>query len=765
MELVAKVDVEPAQSIAGVLCARIASLKKKKLYSWFDDDPPGSISLKIELTYEQVLTRAHKIAIQLENVQTEESPVLLVFEPGLLFICAFFGCGLAGKIAVPCYPPDPRRRGRAEVHAFVSIQAGCGAKVALTSSAYNWAKKTADLALLDLRGKRWPQELKWIIATSDEDKEKSIIQHISLPTNQIAFLQYTSGSTSDPKGVIVTQKSLLHNLNLIIRELNADSNTIVVSWLPMYHDMGLIGSYLGACYCGGSGFYTSPFNFVKRPQIWLEALSQFKGTHTQAPNFAFALTVRKFQQNNQLNLSSIRHIINGAEPVEAQAMDQFIKTFEPLGLNSNVLFPTYGLAESTVMVTTNGRARLCIDVEALVEEKRVVKADHGPQIMGCGKPVPEMIIRIVRETSDQQFQDVTDRGLVGEIWVCSESVSAGYWGLDELTQATFGAILANEETARKFLRTGDEGFIHEDELFVCGRIKDLIILRGKNYYPQDLERTVERAATSELRPGCTACFEQEELCVLVAEVRENNKRSLNELAPEIASAVAAEHAIDVGRIVFIKARTIPKTTSGKIARRRCKSDLAANRLSILHDYHTKSLGAPILQSTHRNSDGGNRSTVGHLTDVPLDDEEERQLLDPSTLEHQLASDLAELSGIRINSIRRDAPLATFLGSLETAQFAAILEQKYKCPKIPEDLLHRDELSLLSVTKLVELFGYGKSTVFEEEAFQRAINSSSQLKSSSADQITGKRQNDSNFFVENCPCLLLCCPKLIRKKKK
>ncbi|MEM1010477.1 MAG: AMP-binding protein, partial [Myxococcota bacterium] len=340
--------------------------------------------------------------------------------------------------------------------------------------------------------------MKWLVF-DPKPAEGSLV-----PTDfqEVSFLQYTSGSTSEPKGVVITHSCLWSNLELILQEVKADETTVVVSWLPQYHDMGLIGSYLGTAACGGCGYYTSPLNFVKRPSTWVEAISEFKGTHMQAPNFAFALVVRKFE-DCELDLSCARHIINGAEPIEAQVIDAFYDKFKPYGLKE-VVFPTYGLAEHTVLVCTNGRDRVYLDPKAL-EEKRLVESPEGRCFVGCGKPV-----------------DVKIDGEIGEILLKSSSVAKGYWGGD-----TFGEYLA----------TGDEGFVRNGELFICGRLKDLIILRGKNHYPQDVEHTVER--NPNVRAGCVAAFGHDDHLFVVAEVREHT----NALARELGEEINNEHGL------------------------------------------------------------------------------------------------------------------------------------------------------------------------------------------------------------------------------
>lgn len=375
-------------------------------------------------------------------------------------------------------------------------------------------------------------------------KKKKPIPLYLVENNQtdLAFLQYTSGSTSEPKGVMISHLNLADNLTKITNELKAGEDTVVVSWLPQYHDMGLIGSYLGILYCGGSGFYMSPLTFLQRPVMWIEAISRFNGTHLQAPNFAFKLTARKFDASkytkDSLNLSTVRHIINAAEPVTEESITAFNDTFAPFGLKKEVMFPTYGLAEHTVFVCSGGKQRLTVSKHALEVDRNVVEitdkeisANTVSRMIGCGFPSHQNVdVKIV---STETLQ-VLSEDKVGEIWIRSASKAGGYYMKQEITNREFFAQVGvdpdqsqdNTTNAKDgYLRTGDLGFLHKDELFVCGRLKDLIIIGGRNYYPQDLEATAE-ATDARLRPGCSAAFTvdpisgSDEQVAIVLELRE-----------------------------------------------------------------------------------------------------------------------------------------------------------------------------------------------------------------------------------------------------
>ena len=735
----------PMTTISELLTEQASTKREAPLFSWWEDEA-GDVKVQTALSYGEVDKSVSGIARKVSVAPGERA--MLVFEPGLLFIRAFFGCIRAGVVPVPVYPPNPRKRSTADAEAFVSIQAGCGAEVALTSASYSWAKKAADFAALDLRGKRWPKDLKWIVLDDDLTETPPPPAKDVVHEDGVAFLQYTSGSTSAPKGVVVTHGALMHNLNLIVEELAADETTVVVSWLPSFHDMGLIGSYIGVVKCGGRGFYASPISFVKRPNCWLEAVSKFRGTHMQAPNFAYALALRKRDSSKNLDLSCAKHFINGAEPIDPATLDSFDRVFSAeAGLPRGIVFPTYGLAEHVVLVSTNGKRRVTVDLEALRERKEVVEIE-GPLLstetqtyVGCGVPHQDVIVKIVaagddEDDSDIKLEDVTHTNRVGEIWLASKSVARGYWNLS--TEA-FGNDLGD---GLKYLRTGDEGFLKDGEVFVCGRIKDMLIVNGKNYYPQDIEKVVEQRYPTEIRAGCTAAFEHGQGCAVVAEIRGDTDEAF---ADDVAKTVATEANIDVARIVLIKAKSIPKTTSGKIARRRTRTALETGAFA------KKKV---VLVDLILGSKSGITGTAAKPKKKKKDESNEM-----TDLERRLTADLAEIA--HVDNIGLDVPLSAVLGSLETAQFAGLLEHKYKCPKLPEDLLYRHETTLRAVGHLVTTFG-GDEKPFDDAVFQRTIAPLEIEQGGNNKPSTGEKPG---FIVENCPCFVFCCPGLLKKKKK
>ncbi|OQR98230.1 fatty-acid-CoA ligase [Thraustotheca clavata] len=565
---------------------------EKTIYSFADDSGSVVASLSYKDFDEETANLARLMLASPSSHAKgmglkKNDKLVLVYPPGLDFIVAFVACLRAGVVAVPVYPPDPRKL-KKDIVMFTTVWSNSGAKTALTCANYNHVKK-----ILDIKQKMtfsesypWP-ELKWI-ETDRLGKNKAAPNTVNLPVpdlNDLAFLQYTSGSTSDPKGVMVSHGNLSHNLSIISEALNARNNSVVVSWLPQYHDMGLIGAYLGILYTGGSGVYISPFSFIKNPNLWIQLISKYKATHLQAPNFAYALCARKFVPSPNLDLSSVCHMINGAEPIDGAAIDNFYATFKPYGLRQGVVRPTYGLAEHTVYVCDSAPELTRIKVIKSVletEDKFEFATSSTPaqdikEMVGCGSP--EVDVRVV----NVDLRVAQPEGLVGEIWVSSKSTTQGYYNMPDLTKEMFHATLANAPDV-EYVRTGDLGVFYKEQLFICGRLKDLIIIRGRNHYPQDIEKTIE--GFDAIRPGCSAAFsallsDDEVLCAM-AEVRPEATVSLDQLATSIRQAVASEHGVTLEGFVFLNARAIPKTTSGKISRKRCKVAFLTKSLPELH---------------------------------------------------------------------------------------------------------------------------------------------------------------------------------------
>ena len=462
-----------------------AAKPRHVVHTWLRADGSESDQYTLQALYDA----AGAVASQLQGVDV----AILCYPPGLDFLVAFYGCLFAGVAAAPCYPPDPRNREARTARHFESIVSASGASIVLTTAAY---LRGRTLLREDTLGVRW-------LAT---DSINSAPLPPVRPPPALAFLQYTSGSTSTPKGVMIGRTNLAHNLRVITTALASDENTVCVSWLPQYHDMGLVGSLLGTLYCGGRGYHSSPLDFVREPTSWLRNLSERRATHTQAPSFAFGLAARKFLSSPcqiKVDLSCLRHATNGAEPIRAADVDAFCSAFAGHGLRKDAVVATYGLAEHTVFVCrATAPKRREFDSASLACDRIV--PGRGTVLFGCGR-CDDIELAVVRDRKRTTG--------VGEIWVRSPSRARGYWRAVESSAETFGGFLEGEgpvaidadgSVAQEgWLRTGDLGFIDKQgDLFVCGRSKDLLIIRGKNHYPQDLEATWERAARATFRPGC-----------------------------------------------------------------------------------------------------------------------------------------------------------------------------------------------------------------------------------------------------------------------
>jgi thioester reductase-like protein len=407
-----------------------------------------------------------------------------------------------------------------------------------------------------------------------------------LKTSKILFLQYTSGSTMEPKGVIVTHDNILDTYQLVIDH----PEPVVVSWLPQYHDMGLIGCYLYPALRGGTTYGFAPVDFIQRPALWFDAITTYGATATAAPNFAYDYCLRAGRLSKEsledCDLSSLRVLMCAAEPVKPDTYTRFLETFQPYGLKSESFYAAYGLAENTLAVSLGGRNIVSVNKRALALGKarmttEVSEIDASTQVVSCGTPLPGMDVKIVEP--EQHF--ALKENLVGEIWIAGSGKCQGYWRNPELTLKQFRARLVDDSPYDDgYLRTGDMGFFHNGELFVCGRIKDMIILRGQNYYPQDIENVVEKASGL-IRANCVAAFQihedSEPALAIVAEVK--NPKVLPE-ARKIAAAVRSYLNVEVALISFIAPRAIPRTSSGKIMRHRAKQMWLEGQFTVLSEF-------------------------------------------------------------------------------------------------------------------------------------------------------------------------------------
>ncbi len=545
-----------------------------------------------QLTFAEIDRQARAIAFHLTQRVAPGERALLLYPPGLEFITAFCGCLYAGVTAVPVYPP----RANQNMLRLQAIVADARASVALTTTTTGLTARMQEPEYhdTDLAALHWLDTDNLDFSPADQWRSPTI------NGETLAFLQYTSGSTGKPKGVMVSHRNLLCNERMISEAFGHDHRTIFAGWLPVFHDMGLIGNLLQPLYLGISCYLMSPVAFLQKPIRWLQAISRYRATTSGGPNFAYDLCLRKItpEMCEGLDLSSWQVAFNGAEPVRAETLERFSETFAPYGFRREACYPCYGMAETTLFVSggvsTKPPVFYAVDATAL-KQNRVLRADprdhSAPRLVGCGRAWQEEHIAIV----DPDSRRTCAADQVGEIWVSSLSVAQGYWQRSDTTAQTFHAYIA-DTGAGPFLRTGDLGFLQEGELFVAGRIKDVIIIRGRNHYPQDIEVTIEESHPA-LRPGAGAAFSVdiagEEQLVIVQEVERTQIRKLNvdEVAQAIRQAVSQHHELQIHAIVLLKTGSVPKTSSGKIQRHACRQGYLQGDLSVVGMWPTP-LNAP-----------------------------------------------------------------------------------------------------------------------------------------------------------------------------
>lgn len=533
---------------------------------------------QVHLTNRELDRQARAIGAWLESLDLVGERALLLYPPGLEFISAFFGCLYAGVTAVPAYPP---RRNRS-LSRIQSIAQDAEAKVALTTDVVLRRVEPLIDETPDLK------DLGWLATCHVPDGMDERWEMPDVHGDTLAFLQYTSGSTGTPKGVVLNHANLIHNSAAIAHVFEHTRSALGVFWLPSYHDMGLIGGILQPLYAGRPNILMSPMAFLQKPFRWLSAITRFGGTTSGGPNFAYDLCVQKItpQQRASLDLSSWKVAFNGAEPVREETIERFVEAFEPCGFRREAFFPCFGLAEATLIVSGGyaGAVPVVRSFDASgIGKRRVVActpdAEGARKLVGSGQTVADQEIAIADPDSLTTCPD----GQIGEIWVSGPSVALGYWRRREATQATFEAYLRDTGEG-PFLRTGDLGFVQDGELFVTGRIKDLIILHGVNVYPQDIERTVQQSH-SRLQPDAGAVFTVEgdgrEQLIVVQELQRRSKGDLGPVFEAIRRAVSVEHEMAVDAIVLVKANSVPKTSSNKIQRHACREGYLSGALTVM----------------------------------------------------------------------------------------------------------------------------------------------------------------------------------------
>jgi acyl-CoA synthetase (AMP-forming)/AMP-acid ligase II/acyl carrier protein len=535
-----------------------------------------------QLTYQQLDQQAKAIAASLQSIAKPGERALMLYPPGIEFLIAFFGCLYAGMIPVPAYPP----RSNHNLTRLESIISDAEANFVLTTT------PVLDKIKGKLLKKNQFTPIQYLATETVSTQFASDWKKPAINQDTLAFLQYTSGSTGTPKGVMVTHQNLLHNQRLIKMAMGHSEKTIFVGWLPLFHDMGLVGNVLQPLYLGIPSILMSPVAFLQKPIRWLQAISRYKATTSGGPNFAYDLCVEKIkpEQCDQIDLSSWTVAFNGAEPVRAETLEKFTKTFAPYGFRSQAFYPCYGMAETTLFISGGlqslspvlqsvNRTQLQHNIVEPIQDQPD-QAVESQTLVGCGQTFFDKILIV-----DPQSHHRCQPHQVGEVWVAGTSVAQGYWNQPDVTENTFQARLADTGEG-PFLRTGDLGYFQQGELFITGRIKDVIIIRGRNHYPQDIEQTVEKSHPA-LRANSGAAFAVEidgtEQLVIAQEVERTYIRKLDvdEVVAAIRKAVSEEHELLVAGVILLKTASIPKTSSGKIQRHACKQGYLENTLNVV----------------------------------------------------------------------------------------------------------------------------------------------------------------------------------------
>jgi acyl-CoA synthetase (AMP-forming)/AMP-acid ligase II len=532
------------------------------------------------LTYGELDRQARAIGALLQQYQARGERALLLYPQGLEVLAAFCGCLYAGVIAIPVPPPESGRLKRT-LPRLRAIVRDATAKFALTTAGI--------LSLVENVREEFPEfeQMHWIDTATVDSSLAGEWQNPQVDSNQLAYLQYTSGSTATPKGVMLSHFNLMHHSRYLQRACGYDADSISVTWMPYFHDYGLVEGMVVPLYNGTPCYLMSPFAFIKRPMQWLRNLTKYRATHSQAPNFAYDLCTRRLKAKDlaELDLSHWQAAGNAAEPINPRVMARFVETFSPCGFRWETFAPAYGLAEYTLLVSTKPKGQLpvlCCLEAAELERDCIVEANSEREqgirvIAGCGQLVCETKLAIVNpETLRRCPADE-----VGEIWVSDSSMAQGYWQRQEETEETFQAYLKDTGEGA-FLRTGDLGFFKDGELFITGRLKDLIIIRGTNHYPQDLEWTVQHL-NPVFRPDYGAAFsiedDGEEQLVIVQEIeRRTGELDVEQLIGDIRQEIGEQHEIPLYALVLAKSGTVLKTASGKIQRRACRQNFLSGNI-------------------------------------------------------------------------------------------------------------------------------------------------------------------------------------------
>lgn len=586
--------VQSTQSILEILKHRYEQTPNRTLSTFLDTK--GKVTRA--LTYKELVERATACAISLKNKGVAAGDrVALVYPPDTdEFLVGFFGCLFVQAIAVPVACPDPRKLD-IEIPRFAHIVNDCDCRVALTNRLYQTIAlvgRTWNTLTNFTSNKKvnWPK-LIWL--STDGLSPVAPGKRFAIPTpsaDTLAYLQYTSGSTSNPKGVIINHANILHNVKSICEQTHVNSDSVLVGWVPLFHDMGLVGGPLTTLYSGAHMVFFSPMSFLQNPVLWVQAMHQFRATHTESPNFGYEFLLRNLDEKSLrgIDLSCLRYTLFGGEVMRPRTFERMAEKLSGTGFRADTMTNIFGAAEATLYLAGGNVDHppfLTVDTKALETQRRaMIKSPDlrsTTTLIGCGIPTLECDLRIVNPNTKRLLPD----GEVGEVWLSSPSVSQGYWGKSTaLNEQTFRARVADDPMPlRTYLRTGDLGFVDQGILYICGRVKEMMIFNGRNIHPMDIELCIMNAHPA-IRQGCVVAFsveeQEQEKLIIAAELKSSAHDNAMQAADAITQTLADQHNLAPKAVLLVRSGTLPKTSSGKLQRYRAREQYLANELKQIH---------------------------------------------------------------------------------------------------------------------------------------------------------------------------------------
>ncbi|KAJ4701949.1 4-coumarate--coa ligase-like 6 [Melia azedarach] len=612
---------QPVVDLYLPLWSKLPAFRFKPAFIWVEDDSANENKSSV-LTYAQLNDSVQSISSQLLLPLQRSDTVVILCPPGLELVEIIFGCQRAGLLSIPMFPPDPSFA-KENYHHFVRVLKQTKPKAAIAHQDYiTSVKKYISSSSNNRNLAEMLQKLRWI--STDDIKGKWVYSHTDTSSvyngskpEEVYLIQYTSGSTGIPKPVLVTAGSAAHNVRTARKAYDLHPNSVIVSWLPQYHDCGLVFLLLTVV-CGATCVLTSPAAFVTRPRIWLELITNFKATCTPVPSFTLPLVVKRGGIDkgiSPINLWSMRNLILINEPIYKSSVEEFVDLFKPFGLNPSSISPSYGLAENNTFISTAWRSNDSFtSFQNIPSHKKLLPSARLPS--GYEED-EDMEIAVVNEDTHELVPD----GIEGEIWVSSPSNAFGYLGHPFLSREIFQARLGNI-SGRCFLRTRDRGIVRGDErfLFVTGRCSDVIKLaNNQEIHPHYIETAAYKSCPEYLRGGCLAAFEISRTIAVVAEMQRSEKDTgvLKIICQKMKQAILKEEKVEVGLVILVKGGNVPKTTSGKIQRWAAKDKLIGGKMGVVMEMRFDNNESILLSSTHTSGEGRRRDKTEERNEVSL----------------------------------------------------------------------------------------------------------------------------------------------------